>query len=186
MSKGFTDSTLLEERPTTFGSDVGSEVAERTARWIGRRLRSVRQQKQLSLSDVELLSRGDFGPSSVGAYERGDRTISMTRLDQLADLYDVPIRQFLPRPLEVSVRAARTSPILEPLTVDIVRLRTMDEEPFRTLLRFINLIRHQRGDHHPTIITLRGADALFVSAVLDVTLEGLIAHLDHLGLLGAT
>jgi transcriptional regulator with XRE-family HTH domain len=43
---------------------------------VGERLRNIRLQKGLSLHDVELASSKEFKASVLGAYERGERSIS--------------------------------------------------------------------------------------------------------------
>src|SRR6202050_3523326 len=63
---------------------------------VGARLRSVRRQKRLSLQAVEASSAQEFKASVLGAYERGERSISVPRLQRLALLYDVPVDQLLP------------------------------------------------------------------------------------------
>ena len=63
---------------------------------VGARLRTVRRQKRLSLQAVEKASRLEFKASVLGAYERGERTISVPRLQRLARLYRVPVDQLLP------------------------------------------------------------------------------------------
>jgi transcriptional regulator with XRE-family HTH domain len=146
-----------------------------TTRWIGERLRSVREQNQLTLVDVERLSRGDFAPSTIGAYERGDRTISIRRLDRLAEFYGVPVSQLLPRNEAAIMR--RQSPIDGVITIELERLRTLDGAPFDALRRFIDLIREQRNDPTSTVISLRGTDAMVVAAMLDVPVDEVIARL---------
>ena len=66
-------------------------------RLVGERLRRIRQQKQWSLSDVEARSDSEFKASVLGAYERGERAISVPRLERLARFYGVSIDQLLPR-----------------------------------------------------------------------------------------
>src|SRR6187200_959519 len=58
---------------------------------VGRRLRSVRRIRGLSLDDVERESGGRWSASAVGAYERGFRNLSLPRLRDLAGFYDVPM-----------------------------------------------------------------------------------------------
>jgi transcriptional regulator with XRE-family HTH domain len=53
-------------------------------RHVGERLRSIRRQKGLSLHDVEARSGHEFKASVLGAYERGERAISVPRLIRLA------------------------------------------------------------------------------------------------------
>src|SRR5262244_3942647 len=64
---------------------------------VGDRLRAIRRQKGLSLHDVEARSNQEFKASVLGAYERGERAISVSRLIRLAELYRVPADQLLPR-----------------------------------------------------------------------------------------
>ena len=152
-------------------------TANETTRWIGGRLRSIRQQKQLSMLDVDRLSNGDFGPSTIGAYERGDRTISLDRLEKLALFYGVSVQQFLPRSADDSWTSTRTSPIEERLTINLVELRAQDQEVFGAMRRYVELIRQQRHDSHPRIITLRGTDALVFAAMLAVPVDRVVAEL---------
>jgi transcriptional regulator with XRE-family HTH domain len=65
---------------------------------LGERLRRVRQQQGLSLHDVEHRSDGTLKASVVGAYERGERAVSITRMEVLADFYRVPVAELLPDP----------------------------------------------------------------------------------------
>ena len=64
---------------------------------VGERLRSVRRQKRISLQDVEAQSSHEFKASVLGAYERGERAISLPRLSRLAFFYEVPVAEMLPR-----------------------------------------------------------------------------------------
>src|SRR3954452_7095868 len=65
-------------------------------RKVGDRLRLIRRQKRLSLQEVEAQSRQEFKASVLGAYERGERAISVPRLQRLARFYRVPVDQLLP------------------------------------------------------------------------------------------
>ena len=64
---------------------------------VGERLRTIRKQKRLSLHEVESQSDQEFKASVLGAYERGERALSLPRLDRLAQFYRVPVEQLLPR-----------------------------------------------------------------------------------------
>src|SRR6476659_11166722 len=75
----------LEERDSTYGRKVGA------------RLRAIRRQKGMSLQEAEELSGQEFKASVLGAYERGERAISVPRLQRLAAFYNVPVDQLLPR-----------------------------------------------------------------------------------------
>src|SRR5690349_22637998 len=69
---------------------------------VGERLRSIRRQQGLSLHDVEARSNLEFKASVLGAYERGERAISVPRLLRLSEIYEVPSDQLLPRELDGS------------------------------------------------------------------------------------
>ena len=62
-------------------------------RQVGLRLRGVRRSQRLSLHDVEVSSEKEFKASVLGAYERGERAISVPRLQRLARFYGVPVDQ---------------------------------------------------------------------------------------------
>ena len=66
------------------------------AKAVGQRLRMVRQQRQLTLEDVDANSNREFKDSALSAYERGDRIISVLRLQRLAAFYNVPVDYLLP------------------------------------------------------------------------------------------
>ena len=51
---------------------------------VGERLRVIRKQKRLSLQEVEAQSTQEFKASVLGAYERGERALSVPRLGRLA------------------------------------------------------------------------------------------------------
>lgn len=63
---------------------------------LGGRLRAARRQRGWSLSDVESITDGEFKASVVGAYERGERAISVQRLVRVADLYSLAPADLLP------------------------------------------------------------------------------------------
>ena len=73
------------------------EIGSAYARLVGERLRSIRLQKNMSLGDVEQRSNQEFKASVLGAYERGERAVSVSRLERLARVYDVGVEQLLPR-----------------------------------------------------------------------------------------
>jgi transcriptional regulator with XRE-family HTH domain len=63
---------------------------------LGRRLRDARRRVGLSLKLVEAMTEGEFKASALGAYERAQRTISVSRLQRLARHYRMPLDQLLP------------------------------------------------------------------------------------------
>ncbi len=63
---------------------------------LGAKLRAAREGQGLSLAMVEERTGGEFKAAIVGAYERGDREISMSRLAGLAGFYQWPVADLLP------------------------------------------------------------------------------------------
>ena len=63
---------------------------------LGRRIRDERRRLGLSLKYVEAMTSGEFKASALGAYERAQRTISVARLQRLAQVYRVGVDQLLP------------------------------------------------------------------------------------------
>ncbi|MBN9609768.1 MAG: helix-turn-helix domain-containing protein [Actinobacteria bacterium] len=66
------------------------------ARALGARLREARRQRGLTLQNVESGSAGAFTSVTLSSYERGDRTMSVARLVDLASFYGVPPAELLP------------------------------------------------------------------------------------------
>lgn len=131
---------------------------------IGARLRRVRHQQGLSLADVQAQSEGTWKAVVVGAYERGDRTITVARLAELAEFYDVPLADLLPDPTAID------QPDDGRVTLDLLAL---DAAPARTeltvLARYANQVARNRGDHNGRVLTLRAGDLETVALVVDMT-----------------
>jgi transcriptional regulator with XRE-family HTH domain len=126
------------------------------ARRIGARLRRIRNQQQLSLADVQERSNGTWKAVVVGAYERGDRAVSMTRLAALADFYGVPIADLLPSATPRDLRGVRSGRP-DRITLDLTRLDEREPE-LSPVARFVDHVRGRRGDHNGRVMTLRGGD----------------------------
>jgi transcriptional regulator with XRE-family HTH domain len=160
--------------------EVAPSEDARHAEWLGERLRRVRQQQGLSLHDVETLSEGELKASVVGAYERGERTISITRLERLAAFYRVPVGELLHTP-EV---ASEPDPPQPPdrVVIDLVALgEQAGAEPI--LERYIGSIRSRRGDFNGQVLTVRTSDLETIAAVMDIGPSELRTRLAQAGLL---
>lgn len=83
---------------------------------LGARLRAARRRKGLSLNEVEDRSEREFKASVLGAYERGDRTISVPRLVRLAAIYEVSVQNLIPN--DVAVDEVETTIDLDEIGVD--------------------------------------------------------------------
>jgi transcriptional regulator with XRE-family HTH domain len=154
------------------------------AEQVGERLRKVRVQKGLSLHDVELQSQSEFKASVLGAYERGERSISVNRLQRLAQFYAVRIDGLLPRGgPEPSGSAAWAATLPdEGLCLDLETLADRDEPEARALEQFVTILQMQRGDYEGKMLTIRREDVRVLAAVLDRSPEELLERLTELGL----
>jgi len=148
---------------------------------VGERLRSIRRQKKLSLQEVEAISQEEFKASVLGAYERGERSISLPRLRRLADFYDVPIEQLLPK--EVERAAGRSAKTSSKLAIDLVKLANIEGSGFATLSRYLTMIQVQRGDFNGKVLTVRADDVRAIAVMLDVAIDDVRVHLEEIGVL---
>lgn len=157
---------------------VAAVDEDRHARLLGERLRRVRQQQGLSLHDVERDSGGDLKASVVGAYERGERAVSMTRLHRLADFYRVPVGELLP---DLGARPVPVGEVGPDLVLDLVALeRRGGDEP--ALQRYVDAIQARRGDYNGRVLTVRSSDLHMLAAVLDAQPEELRGRLSAAGI----
>jgi hypothetical protein len=181
--------------------DDEREVAARVAyaRAVGARLRAMRKQMRLSLQAVEAMSEQEFKASVLGAYERGERAISVPRLQRLAKLYDVPVDQLLP-PDEASITrwgassTAEDAAVLngrrpghsgtgEKVAIDLTKLHTVSGPERDLLRRFLSMIQVHRQDFNGRMITIRAEDVRAIACLFGVTPDSMGSRLDELGLL---
>jgi transcriptional regulator with XRE-family HTH domain len=150
---------------------------------VGDRMRSIRRQKGLSLHDVEARSDMEFKASVLGAYERGERAISVPRLLRLAEIYQVPGDQLLPRETDIDVDLSqRDDAFEEGFTIDLERLRAIDDAEASVLARYAATIQLQRQDFNGRLLTIRRDDLRVLAAVLGRRPEDLGRRLDEMGL----
>ena len=156
-------------------------------RYVGERLRAIRRQKGLSLHDVEARSGQEFKASVLGAYERGERAISVPRLLRLAELYRVPADQLLPRAaqdVDIDLTDAALAST-EGFTIDLVRLHEIDDDDAAVIARYAATIQLQRQDFNGAMLTIRNDDLRVLAAVMGRSPEDLGSRLDELGLRAA-
>ncbi|MCE9620745.1 MAG: transcriptional regulator [Actinomycetia bacterium] len=153
------------------------------SRKVGDRLRVIRKQKRLSLQEVEATSTEEFKASVLGAYERGERAISVPRLERLAKFYSVPVDQLLPREDISEPESDAAGAPAKKLGIDLIKLNQLSGQPFEMLSRFLKMIQVQRQDFNGKVMTVRGIDTRAIAAMLDVPVDQVGARLDALDLL---
>lgn len=147
---------------------------------LGEQLRNVRQQQGLSLQDVEARSEGSLKASVVGAYERGERSVSVGRLRRLAEFYRVPMMQLLPR--AAADAAADVGGSSARLRLDLVRLDTETDPELGVVQRYLTAIQARRGDYNGRMLTIRHTDLEALSAVLELHPDELRERLTAAGI----
>lgn len=173
-----------------------AEVDDLTyAQLVGKRLRAIRKQKRLSLQEVELESSEEFKASVLGAYERGERAISVPRLQRLAKIYRIPVDQLLPNldgstaatsgPIGfIDLEESTTEQAVGSVTIDLQRLlRAEPTAENERLANFLQALQLQRGDFNGRMLTLRRDDVWALGAILDTAPEEVSSLLSNQGLL---
>jgi transcriptional regulator with XRE-family HTH domain len=164
------------------------------ARRVGQRLRAIRRQKRLSLQEVEAASTQEFKASVLGAYERGERVISVPRLQRLADFYRVPVDQLLPRDGEAPVEPP--APGVEPtdvrlvapawpakVTFDLARFQAVDGDPeLEMVYKYLSSIQVRRQDFNGRVLTIRADDIRAIAGLFGTDADALLRRLDDLQL----
>ena len=120
---------------------------------LGSRLRAARRQKGWSLSDVEVLTDGEFKASVVGAYERGERAISVQRLVRVADIYGMSAPDLLP--MSVNPEFSQV--------IDLDRISAGEGDIAERFIAAVHLLRS--GSLSPEI---RTADRVILSSLLEL------------------
>src|SRR5688572_30087108 len=169
------------------------------AQRVGERLRLIRKQKNLSLQDVEATSQQEFKASVLGAYERGERAISVPRLQRLAKFYSVPVDQLLPidaddfglvRDDEVidltTGEPAPARPVRRPdddkVSIDLTRLQDVGGQEKEMLTRYLGMIQVQRQDFNGKVLTIRSEDLRAIACLFETSTDSMRRRLDELGI----
>lgn len=166
-------------------------------RRVGERLRAIRRQKRMSLQDVEAESTQEFKASVLGAYERGERAISVPRLQRLARFYNVPVDQLLPRDDGPGFNHGSDSTVVdltgasmpEPqsaITIDLTRLDTINGPEAEMLNRFLTMIQVERQDFNGRVLTIRRDDLRAIACILGIDVDQAARRLAVMGISGSS
>jgi transcriptional regulator with XRE-family HTH domain len=189
----------MADETATSADEEYSQAAQSYIRAVGARLRVVRNQLGLSLQAVEATSNQEFKASVLGAYERGERAVSVSRLQRLAKLYGVSVDQLLPnetdatrwwmsKDAEGSGTAPPERPAAQPwqnsdtVTIDLTRLRDVSGPERDLIRRFVSMIQVQRQDFNGQLITIRSSDVRAIACLFGMTPDAMGRRLDELSL----
>jgi transcriptional regulator with XRE-family HTH domain len=120
------------------------------------------------------MSSQEFKASVLGAYERGERAISVPRLQRLAILYDVPVDLLLPAPeRKGSADEGDAGSPAHQLAIDLDAQIDSLSGPERDLLRrFVRMIQAQRRDNGGSATSIRAGDVHAIELLLGSSARG--------------
>ncbi|RLE16620.1 MAG: transcriptional regulator [Actinobacteria bacterium] len=142
---------------------------------VGERLRTIRLQRGMSLQDVHRTTDGEFKAAVLGAYERGERSLSLPRLKRLAGHYEVPVSQLLPVEDSYELSSIPDGSV----SIDLRRVDALDAKTSAIIERFLQRIQIQRQDFNGRVLTIRASDVAMLAMMLDVADVDLVAKLSH-------
>ena len=169
-------------------SDNGDGKAGDYSTQLGDRIRVIRRQKRLSLQDVEARSDAEFKASVLGAYERGERAVSVPRLHRLAEFYNVPVDQLLP-PLDARTDAetggtdeSSSWTTGDKVIIDLVALGEASGPQVELIRRYLEIIQVKRQDFNGRVLTIRGDDLQALAAIVGTGVDEAPGRLVEMGL----
>ncbi|GDX15856.1 transcriptional regulator [Actinomycetes bacterium] len=131
---------------------------------LGHILREIRLSRKWSLKDFEIASKGLIKDVVLGSYERGSRSISVSKLQIISATYDIPISAFFAK--DKSDRPAVNDKRV------IIDLRKVQKEMQNSksdvcvvLDQFTQSIINLRRDWNGEILSLRSSDIIFLSMI---------------------
>ena len=135
------------------------------------KLRELRRRKGLTLEEFEKFTGGEVKAVVLGSYERGTRAISLARLQELANIYEVPLEYFFTEP-KIALNSER-------LTFDLRRVKNRDDldETIVGLRRYLSSIVTKRRDFNGEVLTLRESDNEFLSFVAQMQFKEMVDYL---------
>jgi transcriptional regulator with XRE-family HTH domain len=135
------------------------------------KLRELRRRKGLTLGEAEILSEGRIKAVVLGSYERGTRAISLARLQELSEFYEVPVEYFFCEP--------STPSSYEKITFDLRRVKSREDlnESIIGLRRYLSTIVAKRRDFNGEVLTLRHSDVDVISFVAQIATKDLTEYL---------
>ncbi len=131
-------------------------MVDRFSASLGLRLRSARRQRGWSLGELESYTGGEFKASVVGAYERGERALSVQRLVRLAEIFAVPAADLLP------IGSSERGVLID---LDLAA----DSKDGDLIDRYLAAIHFLRREGSPDEV--RDSDKAVIASLLDSTVE---------------
>ena len=152
-----------------------------TSQAIGEKLRQIRKEQRLSLHDVEQQSNHEFKASVVGAYERGERSISVARLIRLCEQYRISPSSVLP--CENTIDLTTADGASKRVVIDLGKIANNNNAEAMVIGRFAQSVHQQRNDSPGRFLTLRNDDMRILSAVFGKSIDEFTQRLCDINLI---
>jgi len=138
------------------------------------RIRQLRRERGLTLRDFEEKSGGRIRAIVMGAYERGDRSMSLGKLIEISKVFGIELSHLIGSAELTQSSGTQSSGTQSSGTpssryiFDLRVLNSLDDSPQKViLLRYLSRIAEQRGDWAGEVISLRQSDIESLSKVID-------------------
>jgi transcriptional regulator with XRE-family HTH domain len=138
------------------------------------RIRQLRRERGLTLRDFEEKSGGRIRAIVMGAYERGDRSMSLGKLIEISKVFGIELSHLIGSAELTQSSGTQSSGTLSSATpssryiFDLRALNSLEDSPQKViLLRYLSRIAEQRGDWGGEVISLRQSDIESLSKVID-------------------
>lgn len=126
-------------------------------------------------------SGGSFVVSTLSAYERGKRSLSLERLCELAAIYGQSPMSILD--VEDDAGFQRSLTTTGPLRIKLANLERLTPEERRPLETYLSFLRQLRNDPSQDLITIRKDDLTYLSGLYGVRPQALKDYLESEGIL---
>lgn len=146
---------------------------------VSARLRAIRRSKSLSLSDVEVLSKGELKAVVLGSYERGARTLSVKRAIAIAELYQVSVTQLFSdeEPIEV-LSVDKTVIDLRAINTRAQNQNHPHHAKYLLLARLAQRITRSRQDWNGEVLSVRQTDLETLSLLFEEPISKILMWLE--------
>jgi transcriptional regulator with XRE-family HTH domain len=156
---------------------------KRYAELVGEKLRRMRQDRGLSLQEVCERSGGSFVVSTLSAYERGKRSLSLERLCELAEIYGQSPMSLLDIEGDTGSGFQRSATSNAPLRIRLDCLDRLEPAERKPLESYLAFLRELRNDPAREMLTIRKEDLAYLSALYGVRPQALKDYLEKEGIL---
>jgi len=149
---------------------------------LGQALRQIRTNKKWTLKDFERASGGVIKDVVLGSYERGTRSMSVSNLEIITSIYEIPTSSLFPNHNKSAGTSTRAR-----VVIDLRKLRQISKQRTSEVVllinRFTDGIIHLRKDWNGEVLSLRSSDIGYLSITSMRSQENFLQELNESGIL---